>query len=196
MSRKYLETIKSVDGVLMNLSYHQQRLEGVTSSFKNSRGYNLKNILNPPKNGLYRCRVVYDEQKVEVEYIIYVKRQTKSLKLVFSDDIEYSKKYANRDHLNELFLLRADCDDILIVKNGLITDTSIANIAFFNGSKWITPKRALLKGTMREKCIQEKKIFEENIFIEDLKQFSKVALMNAMIDFDIIAQENIEEIIC
>ena len=196
MSKKYLETLKSVNGEVLNLIYHQQRLEGVTSSFKNEKTYNLENILNPPKSGLYRCRVVYDEKSIEIEYITYTKRQVKSLKLVFSDDIEYSRKYANRDDINELFLLRAECDDILIVKSGLITDTSIANIAFFDGTQWMTPKRPLLRGTKREKYIQEKKIFEKDIFVEDLKNFSKVALMNAMIDFDIIAEENIEEMIC
>jgi len=196
VSNKYLETLKSIDGEVFNLSYHQQRLEGVVSSFKNDRTYNLKEILNPPKNGLYRCRVVYDEKKIDVEYIPYIKRQIKSLKLLFSDDIEYKHKYANREDLNKLFSLRAECDDILIVKSGLIRDTSIANIAFFDGAQWVTPKRPLLKGTMREKCIHDKKIFEEDIFVEDLKKFSKVALMNAMIDFDIIAQDNIEEIIC
>jgi len=196
VSKKYLETLKSVNGKVINLSYHQQRLEGVVSTFKNTRVYNLENILNPPKDGIYRCRVLYDEKSIEVEYITYIKRQVKSLKLVYSDDIEYSRKYANRDDIDELFLLRAECDDILIVKSGLITDTSIANIAFYDGSKWLTPKRPLLKGTIREKYIQERKIFEKDIFVEDLNNFSKVALMNAMIDFDIITKENIEEIIC
>ena len=196
MSKKYLETIKAIDGVIFNLSYHQQRLDSVLSTLVNARVYNLSDILNPPKRGLYRCRIVYDAESIEIAYVFYSKCQVKSLKLVFSDDIAYSQKYANRDHINKLFLLKGQCDDILIVKSGLITDTSIANIAFFDGHKWLTPKRPLLKGTMREKYIQEQKIFEKDIFVEDLKNFSKVALMNAMIDFDIIAEENIEEMIC
>ena len=37
-------------------------------------------------------------------------------------------------------------DEILITRNGLLTDTSIANIALFNGKEWHTPKHPLLKG--------------------------------------------------
>jgi len=76
----------------------------------------------------------------------------------------------------------------LIVKNSLITDTSIANIAFFDSIRWVTPALPLLKGTTREKLLREGKIFEENIHVDDLERFSKVALMNAMIDFDIITK--------
>lgn len=196
MSKAYLETIKSVDGVISNLDYHQQRLESVLSTSLNATIHNLSDYLNPPQNGTYRCRVLYDEQTIEVEYIPYVKRQVRSLKLVYSDDIEYSKKYANRESLNELFLLKANCDDILIVKSGLVTDTSTANIAFFDGSEWVTPLRPLLKGTMRQKYLDSNKISQKDIFVDDLKNYKKVALMNAMVDFDIIAEENTEEIIC
>ena len=196
MSKKYLETIKSIDGVIFNLPYHQQRLESVLHSLKNATIHKLSDILNPPKDGIYRCRVLYDENSVEIEYIPYYKRHVKSLKLIFNDEIEYSSKYADRSSIDELFLLKGECDDILIVKSGLITDTSIANIAFYNGTQWVTPKRALLRGIMREKYLQTEGLVEEDIFVEDLKTFSKIALMNAMIDFDIIAEENIEEIIC
>jgi 4-amino-4-deoxychorismate lyase len=40
------------------------------------------------------------------------------------------------------------------------------------------------------------KIIEEDIRVQDLKKFSKVALMNAMIDFDIITKYNLKDIIC
>jgi len=196
VSEKYLETIKSVDGVVFHLKYHQQRLEDVLSNFKTSKTYNLKELLNPPKNGLYRCRVLYDIDSIEIEYISYSKRSIKSLKLVYDDTIEYSKKYKNRDDINRLFLLKENCDDILIVKNGLITDTSIANIALFDGTKWFTPTLPLLKGTIRQRLLSQGEIYEKEISVSDIKNYTKLALMNAMIDFDIIAEENIRDIIC
>jgi len=196
VSKRYIETIKALDGELFNLTYHQQRLESVLSSINASSTHTLSALLNPPKNGLYRCRVLYDENSIEIEYIPYVKRSVKSLKLVYNDEVEYSKKYENRDLLNELFLLRGNCDDILIVKGGLIRDTSVANIAFFDGEEWLTPKRPLLKGTTRQRYLQEEKIVEKDIFVEDIKKFKKVAIMNAMIDFDIIALQNIGDVIC
>jgi 4-amino-4-deoxychorismate lyase len=123
-----------------------------------------------------------------VTYHEYKKREISSLKLVYCDDISYRFKSTCRDRLSELYALRDECDDVLIVKNSLITDTSIANIAFFDSIRWVTPASPLLKGTTREKLLREGKIFEENIHVDDLERFSKVALMNAMIDFDIITK--------
>lgn len=196
MSEKYLETIKSIDGVVQNLEYHQRRLERALGLSENIQRHRLCKLLNPPKKGVYRCRVLYDANSLEVEYIAYKKRNIQSLKIVYNDEIEYSKKYANRELLDELFALRADCDDILIVKGGLVRETSIANVAFYDGIEWFTPKRVLLKGTTRERYLQEKKLIEKDIFVSDLKSYKKLALMNAMLDFDIMSAENIGEIIC
>lgn len=193
VSKKYLETIRAIDGRVFHLSYHQRRLQrslGLCDTHK------LHEILTPPKRGIYRCRVIYDEDSIETEYLKYIKRQVATLKLVVCDDIEYSKKYATRDSLNELFALRGQCDDILIIKAGLVTDTSIANIALYDGTTWFTPKRPLLFGTTRERYIESGLLKEKDIFVDDLQRFTKVALLNAMVDFDIIPQENIEDIIC
>ncbi len=193
MSKKYLETIKAVDGSILNLEYHQLRLER-TLSLPNT--HSLSKQLTPPTKGIYRCRVVYDENSIDVEYIKYYKREVNTLKIVISDDIDYTRKYENRESINELFALRDKCDDILIVKSGLVTDTSIANIAFYDGSRWITPKRPLLPGTTRERYINTGVLIEENIFVDDISKYTKVALLNAMIDFDIMSEENIEDTIC
>jgi len=196
VSKKYLETIKALDGVCYHLEYHQRRLEGVLNSLNAEQKYKLSSLLLPPKKGLFRCRVVYDEEQIEISYIPYQKREIKSLKIVASNKIEYSDKYADRSSIDKLFMKKEQCDDILIVKNSLITDTSIANIAFFDGAVWLTPKTPLLYGTTRERLLNESKIVEQDIKIEDINGFLKVALMNAMIDFAIIAEENIGEIIC
>ncbi|QSZ42539.1 branched-chain amino acid aminotransferase [Sulfurimonas aquatica] len=196
MSRNYLETIKIVDGVVMNLLYHQRRLDTVLNLLNTTTIWNLQDLIKPPSSGVYKCRLLYNEKTINIEYIKYEKRSIKRLKLVYDNTIEYSIKYEDRKCLNELFKKREECDDILIVKNALITDTTIANIAFYDGSKWLTPKSPLLQGTVRQRLLEESKIIEKDIKVQDLKTFSKVALMNAMIDFDIIAKDNIEEIIC
>ena len=192
MQSKYLETIKAQDGKLYHLDYHQKRLD---SCVKDSN-INLSDLLTPPSSGLYRCRVVYDEFSCDVEYYPYIKRSVSSLKLVYDDSIEYSKKYFNRDAIDELFLQKDECDDILIVKNELITDTSIANLAFKYKNEWLTPKKPLLYGTTRARLLDAKKIIEEDISVRDLKHFSAISLMNAMIDFDIIQNKNVREVIC
>jgi 4-amino-4-deoxychorismate lyase len=41
------------------------------------------------------------------------------------------------------------CDDIIIVRNGFVTDASYANLIFRKGDEWFTPATFLLAGTMR-----------------------------------------------
>ena len=192
VSEKYLETIKAFDGVVFHLEYHQSRLEETLGH----RSTVLKDILNPPKKSLYRCRVVYSKDSCEVDYIKYTKKNIESLKLIYADALEYSKKFENREALNTLLEKKESCDEILLVKNGLITDTTIANIALFDGEVWLTPKKPLLLGTCRARLLDEGKIFAADIKATELNRFKKIALMNAMIDFDIIATENIGEVIC
>ncbi|MCF6341027.1 MAG: aminotransferase class IV [Sulfurimonas sp.] len=187
----YLETIKAIDGELYNLEYHQKRYEGVLDSLGIEKKDDLSKYINPPEFGIYRCRLVYTDDTMDVSYHKYKKREVNSLKLVFNNDIEYSQKLENRDEINALFKLREECDDILIIKNLLICDTSIANVAFYRDGEWFTPKKPLLKGTTRARLIDEGKIIESNIKVQDIRSFSKVALLNAMIDFDVLQQYEI-----
>jgi 4-amino-4-deoxychorismate lyase len=196
VNNTFLETIKAVDGEIYNLSYHQKRYESVLNSLGITNDENLHSFLNPPKSGTYRCRLVYNKEKIKVSYHPYTKRSVKTLKLFYDDSIVYDKKYADRTKLDALFEQRGEADDILIIKNTLITDTSIANIAFYNGEKWLTPKQPLLKGTTRMRFLESGKIVEQDIEVKDLQNYKKIALLNAMIDFDIIAVENIKVVFC
>ena len=193
MSSVFLETIKILDGVAFHLEYHQERLN---TALQTPDRYNLYTLINPPSNALYRCRILYDIDEIEIEYLPYTKHCVETLKLVFSKTIVYDKKYANRDEINMLLMHKEQSDDILIIKKGLVSDTSIANIAFYDGKLWFTPASALLKGTCRARLLSDGKIIEKEIRVEDIKNYKKIALMNAMIDFDIITSDNIEEIIC
>jgi len=188
VKNKFFETIRCVDGEVLYLPYHQQRYEGVLKFLGVSKSKQLEHYLSPPKNGLYKCRVVYSKDDIEVSYQPYVKRNVKSLKIIHDDSIEYYHKYLDRSQIEKLFLHREDCDDILIVKNGLLTDTSIANLALYKDGIWFTPTKPLLRGTTRERLLDEGILQEKNIHQSELHQFSKFALLNAMIGFDIISQ--------
>lgn len=199
MNSQYFETIKAIDGTVYNIGYHQRRYESVLEYFHIKEVYNLFELLKPPENGLFRCKVVYDitnPHAIDVSYYEYNKRDVQTLKLVYCNDIDYKFKAQNREKINELFAKKEQCDDILIVKNSLITDTSIANIAFFNGTKWLTPKVPLLQGTVRARLLDEGRIFEDDIFEDDIYRFENFALLNSMIDFDIISPTNIRKSIC
>lgn len=79
---------------------------------------------------------------------------------------------------------KSECDDILIIKNGVVSDTSFANIIFFDGQRWVTPKIPLLEGTCRARLIANNTIISQEITLNDLKLFSKFMIINAMLDFD------------
>ena len=192
IKNNFLETIKSLDGEVYNLKYHQERYESVLNSLGCSDYKNLRDYLFPPLKGLYRCRLTYNENQINVSYHGYKKRDIKSLKIVYDDTIEYAKKSEDRNSLDELYAQRKSSDEILIVKNGLVTDTTIANIAFFKNGIWYTPTSPLLQGTTRQRYLDNAKLIEADIVVQDLKKYTKIALLNAMIDFDIITDISYE----
>jgi len=181
-----LETIKIEDGTINNLSYHQTRFNTSRKELFNIREeIDLATLIQAPKTGLYRCRIVYDKKVHTVEYIPYVPKEIKKIKIVTSN-IEYDYKYANREKLNTLRERERDFDEIIIEKEGYLTDTTIANIAFYDGDKWLTPSQALLPGTMRAKLLDEGFLHLKDIKSEDLKNYSQIALMNSMIGFKVL----------
>jgi len=187
-SKLFLETIRCDQGIAHHLTYHQQRLNLTLQKFNLHTHYNLSELITPPDGNEYRCRFIYDDSSCQIEYHPYIAKTITTLRLIHSDTIEYSSKYANRNDLNTLFESREGCDEILIVKNGYLTDTTIANIAFFINNQWATPKAPLLEGTTRSRLIDEGKIIPANISIANALNAPKVALMNAMIGF--IEMEN------
>ena len=193
-----LETIKCNDGKLFNMEFHQARFEKAQEEyFGITPQINLFDKIEIPefaKKGLFRCRVTYSKKIEKIEFIPHQYREIKSLKLVEDDEIDYHFKYADRERLQKLFEKRAGCDDIIIIKNGCITDSFTANLIFFDGKKWFTPDTPLLHGTQRTKLLFEKQIFECRLTVADIKKYEKVGLINAMQDFEnkqIIYSQNI-----
>lgn len=193
-----LETIKIVDGKPQNLDYHQVRFENARKSMFGLKNFELlSEIIKVPEyaqNELFRCRLLYTEKIEKIEFLPYNFRQIKTLRLVESSGIDYSYKFADRTELEYLFNQKDICDDIIIVKNGLITDSFAANLVFYDGKKWWTPESPLLKGTKREKLLAEKTISACKIEVGDLQKYSLAGLINAMTEFDtmpVITLENI-----
>ena len=176
----YFETIKCDDYEVFNLEYHQKRIAKTVGL-----NINLSEYVYPISNKLLRCKLIYDETGIqEVNYFDYKKRDINTFKLVYDENIEYSKKYLDRGNLDELYAKKENCDDIIIVKDGLLSDTSIANIAIFYENRWLTPTKPLLEGTTRARLIENGQIIEKDISVQMLKKCEKFALMNAMIGFD------------
>lgn len=183
---RFIETIRIDDREIRNLLYHNRRLNETRSHFwQGSSRLQLEDYINTVQNvGIFKARVVYGETGIEeVDYSAYNIRCVQSLAIIQSDTIDYTYKSTDRMALNDLFARRGTCDDILIVKQGLLTDTSIANIALYDGNYWYTPKQPLLKGTKRAQLLDKGILREKEIRLEDLSSYSIIRLFNAMIDW-------------
>lgn len=180
----YFETIQLLDGELKNLEFHQERFERTRGKALGLKRHPLlSEVIQVPRGleqGVLKCRVIYEKEIVRIEYEPHQAQKVHSLKMVYSDSIEYGFKYVDRSELEILFHQRGYCDDILIVKSGNITDSFYANVVFWDGEVWITSDTPLLPGTMRASLITAGAVMEEHITPDDLKRFQKAKLINAM----------------
>lgn len=184
----FLETIRLEDGKFHFLSYHQNRLDRTRKKFCGSeKPLSLAKSLQIPmayKRGLFKVRVVYDCDIKKVTYHPYQVRPVKTLRLMTADHIDYDFKYTDRTAINNLFEQKGTCDDILMVRKGLLTDSSYANIILSDGQYWYTPANPIMAGTCRARLLEMGKIIPADIYEEHLQDFQEIRLINAMMSFD------------
>jgi 4-amino-4-deoxychorismate lyase len=183
-----VESLKLKDGVIRNLEYHQSRMNrSMNELFPDAEKIILAKAISIPEkciSGVYKVRVVFGSEIEKIEIEPYIFRTIQSLKVVHDESVDYHLKYTDRQILQQLFAQRGDCDDIIIIKNGLVSDSFAANLLFFDGETWFTPTTPLLKGTKRQLLLNQGIISEREIREEDISGFQKIGLINAMIDFD------------
>lgn len=181
----FIETIRIEQGEAYRLSYHTDRINRTRKEvFGISTPLSLAGYLSP---AAYRertkCRIEYAEEILKIEYLPYQLRPVHTLAWTVDEEINYTYKSSDRSSLTRLMARREAADDILIIRNGRITDTSICNVALWNGAEWITPEHPLLCGTHRAYLLQTGQILPGNIGRSDLRHYSRIRLFNAMIGF-------------
>ena len=193
-----LESLKLKDGQIQNLKFHQDRLNrAMEELYPDVRKINLQQEISVPdhcRSGIFKVRVSYGQTVEKIEIEPYVFRTIKGLKVVHHESIDYHLKYSDRQILQKLFARRDNCDDIIIIKNGFVTDSFAGNLLFFDGENWFTPTTPLLKGTKRQFLLNQGMISEKEIREEEIKSFQKVALVNALIDFEEMPVIEIEQV--
>ncbi|MCS6984798.1 MAG: aminotransferase class IV [Leptospiraceae bacterium] len=190
----FLETIRFENYQAPLLAWHEQRLNETIRAHYGNAGYISLAKLHPPDGRLYKCRVTYSSRIEKAEFTLYEERRIESLRLVFCDSIRYNYKYADRGELDRLYDERRGCDDVLIVRQGLVTDTSFANILFYKEGRWFTPAQPLLAGVQRAFLISLGKIIPMPISWREIKQFQRFMLINAMLPFDFSRSQGIDRI--
>ena len=180
----FIETIRLQDGKLINLSYHQERFERTRHLELGLEShpdlYQLIKSHLKGVQGLCKCRILYGKDIGHIEIGPYSRREVKSLKVVKADHVSYGFKYFNRRALEALYEQRGLCDDILMVKNGCVSDSYFANTAFWNGKDWFTPDTPLLPGTMRAALLAKGLLKMARITPGNINSYQKIRLINAM----------------
>ena len=181
---RFIETLCVRKGKIQHLVYHQQRVDQTRRTVLGLDGQlSLNQLLQLPdewKNiERVKCRIVYSSTLEESTFTEYLPRAIRSLRLVTHDTIQYNYKFEDRRLINHLFARRGAADDVLIVKDGIITDTSYSNVAFFDGQQWFTPHQPLLPGTARTRLLNEGILKEAEITPGDLSRLTHCSLLNA-----------------
>lgn len=181
----FFESIHILDGVALQLEYHQKRMAR-TIAAHNGLPIFLNQLLvgtSFPQKGVYKWRLQYNilgEIFSEITPYQYV--TPGFFKVAAADHIAYKYKYQNREPICSL-VLQSKAQDIIMTKNGYLTDTSYANIVLSDGSQWYTPKHPMLLGTQLAYCLEQDWVIPIEISIKDLKKFPFFKTINAMLPF-------------
>jgi 4-amino-4-deoxychorismate lyase len=181
---RLVESIQIRDGQIPLLLYHEARanrtrkaLMGVDEPLHIGEAIHEK---GPFQDGHYKCRVVYNEKIEEIIVQEYQIREIKALRLVEGNGIRYDFKYLERPALDILYQQRDGCDEIMIVKEGLITDAFYYNFIFEKAGRWFTPKTPLLEGCRRAALIDSGVLRKADIRTEQMCDYDRIHLINAM----------------
>lgn len=181
---RLVESICILDGEALHQAYHQDRVERSWRALFGSSAFPLLEeviqIPNEWRQGLVKCRIIYSPGVMEINYSLYAYRQISAVKLVYTTGIEYAWKFEERSQLDVLYEKRGTSDEIFIVRDGLITDAYYYNIAAKIQGRWYTPAVPLLKGTCRQRLLDEGYLEEAQISVEDIPLVQEWHLINAM----------------
>lgn len=183
-TKNCFETIRIEDGIVSNLEYHNIRLNHTRASLFGSRDQiDLADYLGDvPSRGLIKAKIIYNDYILDITYTPYTPKQITHFKPL-DTTIDYHYKYTDRTQLNLLTKNLDASTEIILIKHGLVTDTSIANIAIRQDTTWYTPKSPLLDGTTRARLLDDGFLTPRDITITDVLDADEFALMNAMIGF-------------
>jgi len=187
MSR-LLETICIEDGQAPLLPYHAERMQRSRYQLLKAKdALDLEAAISPllsqNPRGLFKCRILYSRQIEEISCTPYQRPVIRSLKKVYCNDIDYAHKYEERSLLKQLYQRKQSCDDIIIIKNGWVSDTYIGNIMLYDGRGWYTPDTPLLCGVRRQYLLNQGQVRPVDIREQDLKKYQAFTFVNAMNPF-------------
>lgn len=192
------ETIKIQDCKIQNSDLHLERVFNsrntiwkvqYTSDFEKifSEIESMLNIKYSTEK-IYKLKVIYNQSDLKYEINDYSKPIINRIKLIDDDFIDYQYKFTDRNSLESLKITafgemsERSHSEIIIIKNGMATDSSFSNLVFSKDDELITPANFLLRGTKMEKYRREKIILEKPVRATEIMNFDSIHFINAMND--------------
>ncbi len=182
---RLIESIRIYNGCAELLARHQQRVKSAYLHIFNSTSPLALNkiiaLSPPPGSGLYKLRVEYEENSFEMEYIPYSTPEFRGYRLVnIPSDFDYRFKYADRA-LFDLITRETEPGMLpILVRDGMITDSTFTNLVFRKGDTLFTPITPLLKGVQISKLIDDGSVKPSIIAQADIKLYDEIIPTNAM----------------
>ncbi|WP_295149622.1 aminotransferase class IV [uncultured Peptoniphilus sp.] len=189
------ETIKVVDGRPLFLEKHLERLKKSLEFFGISKEIEEDKILeyiksSEEKNFALKI-IVSDDNFILKSRDDNYRQGNKKFKLIVSDvrrnsssKMIYHKSLSYYENIMEhKCALEEGYDSSLFInERGEVCETSFANIFFVKDGEIYTPKisSGLLRGTMRDFIIENYKVREEIILLDDLKKFDEAFISNSL----------------
>lgn len=135
MNFPLFETLCIENGTVKNIALHQQRYEQSLHRFYAKSAVNIYDILQQIEktaqfstalcHGLVRCRFDYNRDDCLIRFFPYQRTSYRTFKPIVCDEIDYALKYNDRTVLTKLFDRRDNCDEVIIIKQGKVTDCTI-----------------------------------------------------------------------
>lgn len=187
----FIETIRWSEGRYHLLDLHSRRVAETLEEMGWPQVGNIRDWLpDVPdwlRNMTVKCRVLYGCGGPErVEFEPYTVRRVCSLRMVEGDNLDYHLKFADRSHLMALRNRSMGADEVIVVKNGFVTDTSYSNLIFRTTDGFLTPAQPLLRGVMLRHLLDQGKVSSvalrpEDILPENRYGITEAFLINAML---------------
>lgn len=191
------ESIRVNDGQVPLLNFHQQRIDlSYSNIFKKASTFNLKECIEPflKKDGIQKCRFIYDDKNYNVEVIDYQLIEPKRIGWLRIDpNFNYSFKFFNRSFFNKIKEVYSHCDEIILIQNNEITDSTYCNLVVYLNGQWTLPTSYLLNGVERSRIISKYKFTIEPISIDNFLSAKEYKLINAMRPFELVEAKDPRE---
>ena len=167
----FYETLLAENGEVKDLDEHVERLFGSADLLDLKMPHTKDDIKKwvqkvAPQKGLFRIRITVSFGSDDPQVVIFAgptKSFNKESFKVITYKIERILPEAKTTSLLPQYLARREmtrkkADEVLLVNHrGEITEGSVTNVFFVKNGELITPKKGILKGTMRQNVIDAAK---------------------------------------